>query len=69
MLHYLETPGPRNVYQICIHASTADAAAVNPKGIKTLSANGLIAFFLLKVILFLVMDQEVYQEILLIVPS
>ena len=34
-----------------------DAAAVNPKGIKTLLANGLI--------LFLEMGQKVYQEILL----
>ena len=51
VLHYLETPGPRNVYQIvrfflCIHASAADAAAVNSKGIKTLLANGLITFFI-----------------------
>ena len=38
----------------CIPASAADAAAVNPKGIKTVSANGLIAF-LLMVILFSVM--------------
>ena len=53
---------------LCIPASAADAAAVNPKGIKTLLANGLITF-LLAVILFLVMDQEVYQEILLIVSS
>ena len=29
---------------LCIPASTADAAAVNPKRIKTLSANGLITF-------------------------
>ena len=27
---------------LCIPASTADADAVNPKGIKTLVANGLI---------------------------
>ena len=31
---------------LCIPASAADAAAVNPKGIKTLFANGLIAFFI-----------------------
>ena len=43
----------------CIPASAADAAAVNPKGIKTLLANGLITFLLL-VILFLVMDQVIY---------
>ena len=29
---------------MCIPASAADAAAVCPKGIKTLSANGLITF-------------------------
>ena len=29
---------------VCIPASAADAAAVCPKGIKTLSANGLITF-------------------------
>ena len=31
---------------LCIPASAADAAAVNPKRIKTLFANGLIAFFI-----------------------
>ena len=31
---------------LCILASVADAAAVNPNGIKTLLANGLIAFFI-----------------------
>ena len=30
---------------LCIPASTADAA-VNPKGIKTLLANGLVTFFI-----------------------
>ena len=30
---------------LCIPASAADAAAVNPKGIKTLLANGLITLF------------------------
>ena len=30
---------------LCIPTSAADAAAVNPKGIKTLLANGLITFF------------------------
>ena len=30
----------------CIPASAADVAAVNPEGIKTLSANGLIIFFI-----------------------
>ena len=31
---------------MCIPASTADAAAVSLKGIKTLLANGLITFFI-----------------------
>ena len=31
---------------LCIFASAADAAVVNPKGIKTLLANGLITFFI-----------------------
>ena len=31
---------------LCIPASAADAAAVNPKGINTLLANGLITFFI-----------------------
>ena len=31
---------------IYIPASAADAAAVNPKGTKTLLANGLITFFI-----------------------
>ena len=53
---------------LCFLASAADAAAVNPEGIKTLLANGLITF-LLKVILLLAMDQVIYQEILLIVSS
>ena len=53
---------------LCIPESAADAAAVNPKGIKTLLANNLITF-LLAVILFLVTDQEANQEILLIVSS
>ena len=31
---------------LCIRASAGDAAAVNPKTIKTLLANGLITFFI-----------------------
>ena len=31
---------------LCIPTSAADAAVVNPKGIKTLLANGLITFFI-----------------------
>ena len=31
---------------LCIPASAANAAAVNPKGIKRLLANGLITFFI-----------------------
>ena len=54
-------PDPKPFF--CIPpASTADAAAVNPNGIKTLH-------FLLMISLFLVMGQEVYQEILLIESS
>ena len=30
---------------LCIPASAADPAAVNPNGIKTLFANGLITFY------------------------
>ena len=41
---------------LCIPASAA--AAVNPRGIKTLLANGLITL----VILFLAMDQVIYQK-------
>ena len=62
---------PNRKILLCIAASaadTADNAAVNPKGIKTLLANGLIKFFINGNTL-LVMDQEVYQEILLIVSS
>ena len=59
-------PDP-NIF-LCVPASAADAAAVNPKGIKTLLANGLITF-LLMVILFLVMGQVIYLKILLIVSS
>ena len=51
-----------------IPASAADAAAVNPKGIKTLLVNGLIRFFI-NGNPVLVMEQEVYLEILLIVSS
>ena len=54
---------------LCISASAADAAAVSPRRIKILLANGLIAFFFISGIPVLVMDQEVYQEILLIVSS
>ena len=48
---------------LSILASAADA--VIPKGIKTLLANDLITFFIDRkiVILFLVMDQVIYQEI------
>ena len=31
---------------MCIHASAADAAAVNPNGIKTLLTYGLSTFFI-----------------------
>ena len=44
---------------LCIPTSAADAAAVNPKGIKTLLANGLINFFI-NGNSVLVMDQVIY---------
>ena len=50
---------------LCIPAFAADAGGVNHNGIKTLFANGLISLFI-KVILFLIMNEEVYQENLLI---
>ena len=37
-------PDP-NIF-LCIPASAADAAAVNPRGIETIWANGLITFFI-----------------------
>ena len=44
IISVLLIPGP-NIF-LCIPASAADAAAVNPKGIKALLANGLITFFI-----------------------
>ena len=61
---WLLLPDP-NIF-LCIPASAADAAAVNPKGINTLLANDVITFFAM-VIQFLTMDQVIYQETLLIV--
>ena len=58
---------PETKMFLCIPASAADAAAANPNRIKTLLANGLITFF--KVTLFLILDQEVYEAMLLIVLS
>ena len=37
---------PILIFFLCIPASAADAAAVNPKRINTLSANGLNTFFI-----------------------
>ena len=34
------------IFFLCITASAADAVAVNPKGINTLLANGVITFFI-----------------------
>ena len=50
-------PDPNIV--LCTPASAADAAAVNPKGIKALLANGLITFFI-NGNPVLVMDQVIY---------
>ena len=58
-------PDPK-IY-LCIPASAADAVAVNPRK-KKLLANGLITFFI-NGNPFLVMEPEVYQEIILIVSS
>ena len=58
----------RSLYFLCIPASAADAAAANPRGIKTLLANGVITFFI-KDNPVLVMDQVIYQKILLVVSS
>ena len=38
-------PPDPNIF-LCIPASAADTAAVNPKGINTLLANGVITFFI-----------------------
>ena len=50
-LYCLAKPSPKDVGQIlrfflCIHASAAGAAAVNPNVTKTLLANGLIRLFI-----------------------
>ena len=58
-------PDP-NIF-LCIPASAADAVAINPNGINTLLANGVITFFILMVILFLVRDQVIYLKTLLTV--
>ena len=59
-------PDP-NIF-LCIPASAAAAAAaINPNGINMLLANGVITFFILMVILFLVRDQVIYLKILLTV--
>ena len=51
---------------LCIPVSAADADAINPNGIKYFQLMVKIHFSL-KVNQFSTMDQEVYQEILLIV--
>ena len=51
-------PDP-NIF-LCIPASAADNAAVNPEGINTLLVNGVITFFVNG-------NQVIYLEILLIV--
>ena len=50
-MYYYATLSLKDVYLIlrfflCIPVSAADAAAVNPNGIKTILANGLITFFI-----------------------
>ena len=53
---------------LCIPASAADGAAVNPKGIKTLLANGLIIFFINGNPVFSNVPRSL-PKILLILPS
>ena len=53
---------------LCIPESAADAAAVNPKRIKTLLANGLITFFNSGNPVFS-NGLVIYQEIFLVVSS
>ena len=53
---------------LCIHASAADATAVNPNGTKTLFANGLITLFIKGNPVFS-NGPKVYREILLIASS
>ena len=55
-------PDP-NIF-LCIPAPAADAAPVNPRRIKTLSAKVSLNF-VLEVILFLVMDQVIHQILLI----
>ena len=49
-----------------ILASAADAASVKPNSMKALLANGLITISLM-VVLLLIMDQDIYEKILLII--
>ena len=51
----------RSLYFLCIPVSAADAAAANPRGIKTLFGNGVITFFI-KGNPVLVMDQVICQK-------
>ena len=53
---------------LCIPASAANAAAVNPKAINTLLANGLVTYFI-KRNMFLATDLIIYPKIILIVSS
>ena len=63
MINVVVFPDP-NIF-LCIPASAADAAAVSPKGINTLLANGVITSY--KVILFLIKNKVIYLKILLTV--
>ena len=65
--HIISIVVPEPNIFLCIPASSADAAPYNPNGIKKLLANGLIIFFIN--VLFLIMDQEVYRDILLTASS
>ena len=56
------------IFFLCIPSSAADTAAVNPKGIKTLLADGLITFFVKGNPVFS-NRPRIYLKILLIVSS
>ena len=62
---YVVIPDPKSFFWLA--ASVADAAAVNPNGIKTLLASVFSTFFI-KGKSVLVMVFEIYLKILLIVP-
>ena len=67
-LYYYAKQGLKDVQILRFFKCIPASAAVNTNEIKTFFPNDLITFLSMG-ILFLVMDQEVYQEILLIASS